>query len=127
MNEMDRLFPVGATTMGNFNPMATGAICLCISRTVPWNMKSWKHIMALAPSADLVFKFWKNSTQDYEAWDEYTRRWDLEKADDEEYWKMIRLIATRLKEGKTVYIGCYCKDVVFCHRWLVERDVESVL
>jgi hypothetical protein len=111
------------TKEANALPADTLKFCIVRGKTPP-GMENWIHVPDLAPSADLVFGFFKKSAQDADAWEEYKRRWAIEK-DTEEYRDAVWMIFDCLERGTSVVLGCWCTND-YCHRYLVADELQRL-
>jgi len=98
-------------------------------RAAAWRAEGIAWVTAVAPSAALLAR-WRAEMRGghrspAEAWLEYVRRWEAEKAADRRYRAALRR-AAEIAARRTLVFACWCVDGAHCHRALVARDVAGL-
>lgn len=104
-------------------------LCLFIVRK-SGNVKDNRliHVPNLSPSEALLNKYnnWKHRIEKAVWWVEYEKLFN-EEMKQPVFVKNIERISQRLKEGRHVYLICYCQQNKYCHRSLVKQKVIELL
>lgn len=118
---------------------------LIVRRPVGRIPNGFIHVPQLSPSNELFEKtqLWKaNKFKEEEReilkskdisplsedawWIFYEKEFNRELRSRKDMVEAINTLQERLKEGKSIYLFCYCKDVHSCHRGLVGAYLKSL-
>ncbi|MFF2532212.1 DUF488 family protein [Brevibacillus sp. NPDC058079] len=86
------------------------------------------HVPQLSPSRELFIdtQTWKEEFDKKEAWWHlYEARFLKELHERKDMVRALSRLDQRLRAGELIRLFCYCKDVCYCHRSFVGRDMEG--
>lgn len=84
------------------------------------------HVPQLSPSKELFFQTqeWKRKYENKALWwDWYVEIFSKEMKERKDLVRALIRLEQVLQEGKEVRLFCYCKEVQFCHRSLIGKEM----
>ncbi|WPS85551.1 DUF488 family protein (plasmid) [Brevibacillus halotolerans] len=85
------------------------------------------HVPQLSPSKALFSdtQTWKKCDNKLDWWHLYAERFLKEMKERNDMVRALHRLNMRLRQGELVRVFCYCKDVCYCHRSFIGKDMEN--
>lgn len=87
--------------------------------------QSWKKQITRPQDIDYLRSIQKNENDSDAWWFLYANGFKKEMQSRPDMVRAIERLMEQLKQGKDIYVFCYCKDVCRCHRGLLGEGIEA--
>lgn len=114
--------------ISNLDKIPKDAIKLIITRYPPKDLNILKYnnihiVTELSPSKELLNEY-KSSNETLEDWDKYIVKFSNEIITRADMIESIEKIVRGLNKGLDIYLICYEKNYIRCHRFLLAKYIQ---